>query len=176
MRTIESSKNEIRNIVRDLHKQGNDLWEIWLELKDVVEDEYRDIMSKQQEEANKPEPAGGYVKAHYDGSEVIAVREDGSGIIAVPYTQEELDDYVTFENLVEYLEDASELPEGYETYEEWAGAMWSCGDQYQVMMEYVDYHEWKWICHLAGIDEDEYPYGDLRASGWNMVQYMPKAA
>ena len=175
-KNIKEAKREIRNIVRNLQKQGTPIWEIWLELKDVVDDEYHNIVRKQQEQADKPKPAGGFVRASIDGTEVIAVREDGSGIIAYAYTQEAHDQESTFEKLVEHLNDASELPEGFDSYEDWAGAIEGAGDKYQVLFNYVPDDEWRWICHLAGISNEEYPYGDIAASGHDIAKYLPKAA
>lgn len=175
-KNLKEAKRVIKNIVRNLQKQDFALWEIWEELHDVVDDECHRLRNKQEEEANKPKPAGGYVRARIDGNEVIAVREDGSGIIAYAYTQEAHDEESTFEKLVEYLKDAADLPEGYDTYEDWAGAIEGAGDKYQLLFNFMDDDEWRWICHLAGISSEEYPYGDLAASGCNMAQYMPKAA
>ena len=173
--TIEQAKKEIKKMVRNLLKQEQDPYEVWAELKDVVSDEFYTTMQKQEEEARKPKPAGGFVRARIDGTEVIALREDGSGIIAYAYTQDAHDQESTFEKLVEYLKDASELPEGYDTYEDWAGAIESAGDKYDLLFDYVDYDEWRWICHLAGISDDEYPYGDLSASGHDIAKYLPAA-
>lgn len=81
------------------------------------------------------------------------------------YTQEEYDDYVTFENLVEYLQGATELPEGYESYEDWANDIWSVGEQHEIMMDTSYCCYWREICELAGIDEDEIPYSSCCAIG-----------
>lgn len=175
-KNIKEAKREIRNIVRNLQNQGTPIWEIWLELKDVVDNEYHNIVRKQQEQVNKPKPAGGFVRAAIDGTEVIAVREDGSGIIAYAYTQEAHDQESTFEKLVEYLEGAADLPEGYDTYEDWAGAIEGAGDKYQLLFNFMDDDEWRWICHLAGISSEDYPYGDVAASGSDIAKYLPKAA
>lgn len=173
--TIKQAKKEIKNIVRDLQKQGTPLWEV-RELKYVLDDECDNIMRKKQEQANKPKPAGGFVRASINGTEVIAVREDGSGVIAYAYTQEAHDQESTFEKLVEYLEDASELPEGFDSYEDWAGAIESAGDKYMLLFNFMDDDEWRWICHLAGISSEEYLYGDVAASGHDIAKYLPKSA
>lgn len=118
-----------------------------------------------------------FVKAYFDGQQVIAVREDGSGVIAYAHTQQWMDDLVTFDNLVEYLKDAANLPDCYESYEQWAGDCWSAGDQYQILCgDYMLDDEWHHICELAGIDDDEYPYNEVCASGAGIIQYMPSAA
>lgn len=137
----------------------------------------KDYLDDVDDEEDKPEPAGGYVRAHRNDNEIIAVREDGSGVIVYAHNQEWMDELVTFENLVEYLKDASSLPESYETYEDWASDCWSAGDQYQILCgDYVSDDEWEWICYLAGISSEEYPYNELSASGANIAQYMPEAA
>ena len=74
------------------------------------------------------------------------------------YTQEDYEDYVTIENLTNYLAGATELPEDYESYEDWAQEIWNEGQQDEVLFD-LSYTEcWRDICHLAGVDEESIPY------------------
>ena len=81
------------------------------------------------------------------------------------YTQEEYDDYITFENLVNYISGATELPDGYESYEDWAEDLWRWDDPQNIMMDNSYCCQWDDICRLAGVDPEELPYGDCCAIG-----------
>ena len=74
------------------------------------------------------------------------------------YTQEEYEDYVTLENLTNYLAGATELPEDYETYQEWAEELMDEGKEDEVLFD--NSYSWLWtdICKMAGIDEEDIPY------------------
>ena len=69
------------------------------------------------------------------------------------YTQEEFDNYITLENLKENIEESGEqLPECYESFEEYARDLWEEGEAERTLFDlsYSDQHEN--ICKLAGVD------------------------
>ncbi len=111
-----------------------------------------------------------FIKAQFDAdSRIMTAWTEYEEVEFHTYTQEEHDDYVTHENLTEYLKGASELPEDFDSYEDWADAIFACGDADRVMMDESYCCYWDDICELAGVDVDEIPYSDccsIRSINW----------
>lgn len=110
-----------------------------------------------------------FIKAQYNENDrtMVAWTDENRVELFYVYSQEEYDDRITFENLVEYLEDSvceDEIPEEYGTYEKWAEAMWGAGDQYQLLFDACA--DWMDVLRLAGLDpySDEHAYGEWTAS------------
>lgn len=78
------------------------------------------------------------------------------------FTQEQYDKYCTLETLVEYLRESDELPEYYDSYEEYAEGMWDSVDE--ILFDLTYSNQWEKLCKMAGIDVKDYPHASWAAS------------
>lgn len=115
-----------------------------------------------------------FIRAQFDAnSRIMTAWTERNCVEFWTYTEEEYQDYVTYENVVNYLRDASELPEGYESYEDWADAIYANNEEDSVMMDQSFCCQWDEICELAGIDSREIPYSSCCSMGpanWKSYQ------
>ena len=101
-----------------------------------------------------------FIKAVYKAEErtMLAFTDNGRCIIFEVYTQKDYDEYVTLENLTEYLKECGDLPEEFESYEEYAKDVWNCDEAEGFLLDPSCSDQWNEICELACIDPEEFPY------------------
>lgn len=78
------------------------------------------------------------------------------------YTQKEYDEVCTLKTLTERLKESDELPDCYDSYEEYAEAMWDSVDEILFDRSYSD--QWEELCKKAGIKVKDYPIASWAAS------------
>jgi len=111
-----------------------------------------------------------FIKAVYKAEErtMLAFTDNGRCIIFDVYTQKDYDEYVTLENLTEYLKECGDLPEEFASYEDYAKDVWNCDEAEGFLLDPSCSDQWNEICKLAGIDPEEFPYsswsGDFPSS------------
>lgn len=107
-----------------------------------------------------------FIKAQFDAStRTMRAWTERNFVEFWTYTQEEYDEYVTYEHLLEYISGATELPEGYESYEEWADQLWHWDYPENILLDLSYCCYWDDICRLAGVDPKELPYGSCCTVG-----------
>lgn len=107
-----------------------------------------------------------FIKAQFDATtRTMRAWTERNFVEFWTYTQEEYDEYVTYEHLLEYISGATELPEGYESYEEWADQLWRWDYPENILLDLSYCCYWDDICRLAGVDPKELPYGSCCTVG-----------
>ena len=107
-----------------------------------------------------------FIKAQFDATtRTMRAWTERNFVEFWTYTQEEYDEYVTYEHLLEYISGATELPEGYESYEEWADQLWHWDYPENILLDLSYCCYWDDICRLAGVDPKELPYGSCCTVG-----------
>lgn len=107
-----------------------------------------------------------FIKAQFDATtRTMRAWTERNFVEFWTYTQEEYDEYVTYEHLLEYISGATELPEGYESYEEWADQLWQWDYPENILLDLSYCCQWDDICRLAGVDPKELPYGSCCTVG-----------